>query len=104
MELSMDMLSIPYGHALSQLDSTNMFKSTPKGEYANTLVFTPPIDRQESTIRAIEALRLSIPQSSPELPVILNQTLLQHGCQSASNIFHLSACNFFQLFKLTCVF
>ena len=26
-------------------------------------------------------------------------------CQSASNIFHLSACNFFQLFKLTsCVF
>ncbi|CAN4266020.1 hypothetical protein MCERHM31_00114 [Methylophilaceae bacterium] len=66
-------LTNPYGQTISQLDSIDIFKLAPIGEYANTVVFSPPINRQEETIRAIQALRLNANESVEEST--LNQAL-----------------------------
>jgi hypothetical protein len=59
-----------FGTALGQIDLVEIFSPTVQGQYANTTVFSPPVNREELMLRAIEALR---PQSNE------NQSTVSHS-------------------------
>lgn len=64
-----------YGNILSELKVADTFKQSVKSEYANKLVFLPPIDQQAAMIKAVEALRHGFDKSDSSTI----ETYLPHG-------------------------
>lgn len=46
-----------YGSALDHLNYNEIFSPVVKGDYANTMVFSPPVNQEEAILKAIESLQ-----------------------------------------------
>lgn len=52
-------ISRSFASALDGIDVTQLFNPVVRGQYANNVVFSAPVNREDLMLRAIEALRSS---------------------------------------------
>lgn len=50
------MLYGSYGSALDQIKYNEIFSPVVRGDYANTMIFTPPVNQEKAILKAIESL------------------------------------------------